>query len=193
MQLSLALKSFYILVTEPKDSSTSLLDLGHNKGPSVRRWWEADSPEQNNRKDEVKEDNSSFEIRAGRKAYIPSEVNEKSDTSFYTVQEKSFADKQSEESMLRSQDILIDDDHLNLTERLQENQKEEKPTTKSILQAERKPTSPTAPQKETTQYHSIDSWNQNLILIVEIVEITGAFCQRKDNKMFTTVKISYFE
>lgn len=186
MQLGLSLKSFYILVTEPKDSATSLLNLGLYKGSSVRRWWENEPQDITEQRSDMKGDNSSFEVRAGRKAYMPSEMNEKSDQSFYTAQEKSFL-SQSEESVLRSQDILIDDNHLLWPERPQETLKDDKINTRSALLAEKKPTSPTAPQKDVAQYHSIDSWNQNLILIVEIIDITCGVCQRNDKKLITTV------
>jgi len=186
MQLDFDLKSFYMMITEPKEMSTIVtIDSRRHNLSSVRQWWEGNSGGLASKNKPLLMSMGSLDVPLNQKINIPDDIQEESNESFYTVEENTFQERNSELSMMKFQDILINEEELYLTEKVKDQSQ------KQVLSQEKQPTT----KKNVTSLNSIknqafqqlDSWNQNLILIVEILRIRGLFCQLNNKKLMTKV------
>jgi len=192
MEIALDLKSFYIMITEPKEISTTVtIDSKRHNLSSVRQWWESNSAGLVSKNKPLLMSMGSLDIPPESKKNEQYHIPEESDESFYTVIENTFQEKNSDQSLMKFQDILIDEDELYLTEKVKEqSQREEQPSNEKPLVNKKLTNSLNSIKNQAFQ--QLDSWNQNLILIVEILQISSVICQLS-NKKFMTKVISFLK
>jgi len=195
MHIDIDFKSFYLLVTEPKENSTTLsLDLQRHNISLVQKWFDADYSVGGSKNRPIITSLTSIQelTPQHRRSTIRTEIQiqeeESEEGSFVTMQEDTFreingTEEGSEESMLRFHDIIIDEEPKDLFKLTME--KKNSGSSNKNQDVLEKRLSSKAYEKDHSHHNLVDSWNQNLILIIEITKVSGLFNKQRDGKMFT--------
>ena len=185
-------------MTEPKENSTTLsLDLQRHNISLVQKWFDADYSVGGSKNKPLITSLTSIQEMTPqhRRSTLKTEIQiqEESDGgSFVTMQEDTFRDidgmgELSEESMLKFHDIIIDEEPKDLFKLTME--KKDSGSSNKNYNLEKRMTTSKAYEKDHSHHNLLDSWNQNLILIIEITKVSGLFNKQRDGKMFTKVGI----
>ena len=190
-QLDLDIKAFYLLISEPKDASAKIMiDMERYPLNSVDKWWKY--------KEDPKEPKEPIDplnkpiitnyqiIQQSNKTSNFGEIKEVTEDKFCSVLEETIKDED-KSNML--QDANEEEDEYQSVEPSPEITIHEAAENSEIPLQKKGSLAPVW-SKDYVQPNPIDSWNQNLLLMLEVTEVSGHFCHQKDKKIFTKVHSS---
>lgn len=200
MHIDIDFKSFYLLVTEPKENSQTLsLDIQRHNISLVQRWFDADYSMAGSKNKPIITSLTSIQDLTPvhhRRSTLKTEIKieEESDESFVTMQEDTFRDfdrrsEDNDDSLMKFHDIIINEEPKDLLKLTVEKKESASPQKHPLVIDKNLMSSRGGYEKDHSHHNLLDSWNQNMILIIEITKMSGLFNKQRDGKVFTKVRL----
>ena len=182
------IRAFYLLIADPKDASTKvMIDMERYPLNSVRAWWNADgTPKDQLNKSILTNYKVVEQPTKDMKDMYFDDIPEDSDAEFVSALEETYKEEQPSEISDEFVDANEDDQQQQFATTIRPSQPALTEINK-IQTQDRKSSSVPALLRDQVQPNPMDSWNQNLLLMLEVTEIKGSLCKQKNGKMYTKV------